>query len=143
MKKDSLTLISFNDFFALDKGDTVFIKVCDELLESKVLGKPFWNSDADDPDWEIETSNGFSDMYSLLVKADFSKSAPEGIELDSIIFKHENNTYEIWKGFALSEEDSQVLWNILSKYETEGSSFTGSREDVAEEFFGQSPIRLG
>ena len=30
--------------------------------------KPIWNSDADEPDWEVETTNGWSDMYSFYIR---------------------------------------------------------------------------
>lgn len=59
--------ITNEEFHNLKVGDIVFVKCCGEVFESKVVGKPFYNSDADEPDWEVETNNGFCDMYSLFV----------------------------------------------------------------------------
>ena len=49
-------------------GDIVYIKVSGHTFQGKVLNKPIWNSDADEPDWEVETTNGWIDMYSLYVR---------------------------------------------------------------------------
>ena len=39
-------------------GDIVYIKASGYTFQGKVLNKPIWNSDADEPDWEVETTNG-------------------------------------------------------------------------------------
>ena len=57
-----LTLIEFH---ALKKGDKAFVRIHDTFVESEVINKPFYYSDADETNWEVETSNGFCDMYSL------------------------------------------------------------------------------
>ena len=36
-----------------------------EFIPAKVVRPMFWNSDADEPDWEVETNNGFVDVYSI------------------------------------------------------------------------------
>lgn len=36
-----------------------------EFVDATVIRPLFWNSDADEPDWEIETTNGFVDLYSV------------------------------------------------------------------------------
>lgn len=58
------------DFMSLTNDDSVYLDVCGCLYQSKVIGEPFWNSDADEPGWEIETDNGYADMYSIYVSAD-------------------------------------------------------------------------
>lgn len=60
-----MKMLTLTEFYALKKGDKIFVRIHDTLVESKVLNKPFYNSDADKPDWEVETSNGFCDIYSL------------------------------------------------------------------------------
>jgi hypothetical protein len=60
--------ITFDEFQNLKVGDIVFVKCGDDILESKVIQKPFYNYDADEPGWELETTNCFCDFYSLYVK---------------------------------------------------------------------------
>ena len=57
--------LTLTEFTNLKKGDKIFIRSYNNLIKSTVLNKPFWNSDADEPDYEVETSNGFCDIYSL------------------------------------------------------------------------------
>lgn len=64
----NLRMINEDEFHKLNVGDIVYIKAGGHTFESKVLSKPIWNSDADEPDWEVETDNGWSDMYSLYVR---------------------------------------------------------------------------
>ena len=35
------------------------------FITATVIRPMFWNSDADEPDWEVETDNGFVDIYSI------------------------------------------------------------------------------
>ena len=61
--------ITYNGFFALKPGDSVYIKCGGKFYLSKVIREPFFNHDAEEPDWEVETTNGFSDQYSVYIKA--------------------------------------------------------------------------
>ena len=63
----NLRMITEEEFHNLKSGDIVYIKASEHMFQGKVLNKPIWNSDADEPDWEVETTNGWSDMYSLFV----------------------------------------------------------------------------
>ena len=36
-----------------------------EFISATVVRPMFWNYDADEPDWEVETDNGFTDIYSI------------------------------------------------------------------------------
>lgn len=36
-----------------------------ELIPSVVTRAAYYNADCDEPDWEIETNNGVTDLYSL------------------------------------------------------------------------------
>lgn len=60
-----MRMLTLTEFHALKEGDKAFVRIHDTLVESEIINKPFYNSDADEPDWEVETSNGFCDMYSL------------------------------------------------------------------------------
>ena len=64
----NLRMITEEEFHKLKVGDIVYIKVSGHTFQSKVLNKPIWNSDADEPDLEVETTNGWSDMYSLYIR---------------------------------------------------------------------------
>lgn len=64
----NLRMITEKEFHKLKVGDIVYIKVSGHTFQGKVLNKPILNSDADEPDWEVETTNGWSDMYSLYIR---------------------------------------------------------------------------
>jgi hypothetical protein len=63
-----LRSITEEEFHNLKQGDIIYLKINSHTFQGRVINKPFWNSDADEPDWEVETTNGFSDMYSLYVQ---------------------------------------------------------------------------
>jgi hypothetical protein len=65
---ENLRNITRDEFHNLQEGDAVYLKIGECICEAKVINEPFWNSDADEPGWEVETTNGFSDMYSLYVQ---------------------------------------------------------------------------
>ena len=50
-----------------------------------------------------------------------------------IIYEHGDDAYGLWEGFNLSEEDSNAIQQILSKYDTEGCSVRGTRKEIAAE----------
>ena len=64
----NLRMITEEEFHKLKAGDVVYIKANGHTFQGKVLNKLIWNSDADEPDWEVETTNGWSDIYSLYVR---------------------------------------------------------------------------
>lgn len=57
--------IPHSEFLALQPGDKVYIRVGEDYYLSDILSKPTYNADADEPDMEVETSNGFVDEYSV------------------------------------------------------------------------------
>lgn len=44
-----------------------------------------------------------------------------------------NDDYEFWSGFSLSKEDQEKINKILSKYETDGCSVSGTKQDIVDE----------
>lgn len=71
----SFRRMEFNKIKELKVGDNVFVFIADILpkkgfYKAKVVQPLFWNSDADEPDWEVETTNGFVDIYSIYEKND-------------------------------------------------------------------------
>lgn len=69
MLKSSISIreITHEEFMNLKRGDVVFVKLDNTYYKSKVIGEPFYNYDSNDPDWEVITTNGFCDEYSLYV----------------------------------------------------------------------------
>jgi len=63
-----LRKITNKEFHALKEGDELFIKCGGHTVPCEVISAPFYNNDSDEPSWEVETTNGFSDEYSLYVK---------------------------------------------------------------------------
>ena len=61
--------ITHREFQELKIGDVVFLKCGDDIYKSEITRKPFYNSDADEPDWEVETTNGFADEFSLYIES--------------------------------------------------------------------------
>ena len=62
-----LMKITHDEFCNLKPGDIVWVRCGRRMYESEVLRAPFYNEDADEPDWEVETNNGFCDEYSLYI----------------------------------------------------------------------------
>ncbi|MDO4841637.1 MAG: hypothetical protein Q3982_03055 [Phoenicibacter congonensis] len=58
--------LNFSEVKALKIGDEVVIQYGESsFMSAKITRAMFWNSDADEPAWEIETDNGFIDAYSV------------------------------------------------------------------------------
>ncbi len=62
--------MSFNEVKQLEVGDKIAVCISDnpkkmEFINATVVQPMFWNSDADEPDWEIETDNCYTDIYSI------------------------------------------------------------------------------
>lgn len=56
--------------------------------------------------------------------------------ISSIIFKHGEDDYSIWNGFALSKEDNNAIQKILQKYTTDGCSVRGTQKEITRELQG-------
>ena len=58
----------------LKKGDIIFIGLRNgtslTYQKAVVLSPLFWNSDSDEPDYELETTNGFVDINSIYLLKD-------------------------------------------------------------------------
>ena len=63
--------MSRSEIEELEVGDEIAICIkwdpprVAEFIPAKVVRPMFWNSDADEPGWEVETNNGFVDVYSI------------------------------------------------------------------------------
>lgn len=67
----SFRRMEFSEIKELEVGDKIAICVYMDIpnkakfVDATVVQSLFWNSDADEPDWEVETTNGFVDIYSI------------------------------------------------------------------------------
>lgn len=62
--------MEFTEIKELEVGDKIYIGITDipnkmEFMSATVVQPLFWNYDADEPDWEVETTNGYVDVYSI------------------------------------------------------------------------------
>ena len=67
----SFRRMEFSEIKELEAGDKIYIGILDfhnnkmDFINATITRPMFWNSDADEPDWEVETDNGFVDVYSI------------------------------------------------------------------------------
>lgn len=67
----SFRRMEFSEIKQLEVGDKIAICIYmnipnkAEFIDATIVQPLFWNSDADEPDWEVETDNGFVDTYSI------------------------------------------------------------------------------
>ena len=63
--------MEFSEIKDLEIGDKIAICIYMDFpnratfVSATVVRPMFWNSDVDEPDWEVETDNGFVDVYSI------------------------------------------------------------------------------
>lgn len=50
-----------------------------------------------------------------------------------IIFEYGDNDFGYWEGFNFTEDEENVIWDILNKHDTEGSSLRGTRKEITED----------
>ena len=55
------------------------------------------------------------------------------MKIKEIIFKHNENDFELWKDFTLTEEEEIIIQNIFMNHETDGYSIRGDEEQIKEE----------
>ena len=96
--------MSEKEFLNIKKGDTLYIKVRGVgYMESVAQGAPFWNADSDEPGREVETDNGFCDLYSC-----YKTDAKEPTAREILLFK----TYIE----MTPEEEKKVIEYETAKY---------------------------
>lgn len=67
----SFRRMEYSEIKELEVGDKIYIGILDfynnkmNFTKATVIRPMFWNSDADEPDWEVETDNGFVDIYTI------------------------------------------------------------------------------
>lgn len=50
-----------------------------------------------------------------------------------ILFQHGIDDYDLWEGFALTEEEENAIMAILEKHDTEGCSVRGAYNQIIVE----------
>ena len=67
----SFRRMEYSEIKQLEIGDKIAICIHMDIpnkakfIEATVVRPMFWNSDADEPGWEIETDSCFTDIYSI------------------------------------------------------------------------------
>lgn len=67
VRQHKIRHINHKEFRNLKHNDIVYVMIGNRYYQSRVVGSPFYNADADEPDWEVQTTNGFCDEYSLYI----------------------------------------------------------------------------
>ena len=75
--------------------------------------------------------SGKNKLY-ITRKAIHCKPREDGA-IAGILFRHGNDDYGFWEGFALTEEEEKGIWEIISNHDTEGCSVRGTRKQIAKE----------
>lgn len=57
----------------------------------------------------------------------------DAVEIIGVMFAHNDGTVGYWEGFHLTEEEQNIIQEILSKHDTEGVSIIGVREEITKE----------
>lgn len=74
MEKQQYHFVSMAEAKKLKKGDIIFIGLRNgtslTYQKTVVLSPLFWNSDSDELDYELETTNGFVDINSIYLPKD-------------------------------------------------------------------------
>ena len=108
----SFRRMEHNEIKELEVGDSVTICVYSdmsnkiEFVNATVIRPLFWNNDADEPCWELETTNGFVDAYSvyevkerITIDVDLEKFRyaliGNGYLKESVVLKSEEDLIEI------------------------------------------------
>lgn len=55
------------------------------------------------------------------------------IRIAGILWQHGDDDYALWEGFSLTEEEEEIIANILFKHDTEGSSVRGAYNQIIVE----------
>ena len=55
------------------------------------------------------------------------------IRIAGILWQHGDNDYALWEGFNLTEEEEEIITNILSRHDAEGYSVCGAYNQIIVE----------
>ena len=55
------------------------------------------------------------------------------IRIAGILWQHGDNDYALWEGFNLTEEEEEIIANILFRHNTEGCSVCGAYNQIIVE----------
>ena len=55
------------------------------------------------------------------------------VRIAGVLFQHGDDDYALWEGFNLTEEEEEIIANILFKHDTEGCSVRGAYNQIIVE----------
>ncbi len=58
------------EFMDLRKGTKVYVRVGEKFYRAEVVRSAFYNPDSEEPDWEVETTQGCFDNSSLYIETE-------------------------------------------------------------------------
>ena len=137
-----------DEFQNLKKGDSVYVSCEGDLFKSCVISPPFFNADADEPGWEVETTNGYCDQYSLRFPDTLEKFLFRGQMVSYMYNWSDEDTYGFDFGdgeFKDSEgldyfihleyhvADDEWIVEVFWEASAEALGFEGSDEYLTEE----------
>ena len=56
------------------------------------------------------------------------------VRICGVVFEHGVDDFGLWEGFSLSEEEENIIQQILMKHNAEGCSIRGTRKEIAMDF---------
>lgn len=55
------------------------------------------------------------------------------LRLAGVMFEHGKDDFGFWEGFALSDAEENIVYQILVKHDTEGCSVRGTKKEILED----------
>lgn len=70
----------------------------------------------------------------IIEKFDTDKPSKErDTRISGVMFEHGTDDFGFWEGFHLTDAEEAVVYQILSRHDTEGCSVHGTRKDIVKE----------
>ena len=122
MKKNLFRPISLEEFKQIKEGDMIRCQICGEIYFEEAACAAFYNYDADEPDWEIETVDGVCYCWDSIV---VPKDNYEELQRRSI-YDELCSVLTDWEEMKASSED---LYNMLVKIQNNWETVITASED--------------
>lgn len=108
-------MITSNEFINLGKGDEIQYKVGEVWFRTKCIRDAFYNADADEPGWEIETEDCNLSMYNDIVIE--KKHEPKEFTIQITLTENDVECLEDKFGSINSKQDAyDVVIEAINTY---------------------------
>lgn len=102
-------MITSNEFINLSKGDMIQYRVGEVWFRTKCIGDAFYNADANEPGWEVETEDCNLSMYNDIVIE--KKHEPKEFVIRLILTENDIEALEDKVGYSI--EDKQDAYEAV------------------------------